>query len=819
MTLNEEDLAQALSGLSSEARLMALRELVSETQQENARYRYPTPGALACDVDPRMRQTPALELIDQEVAEAIADGGRLIITVPPQEGKSTRVAVWTPVWALMRDPEKRVVVASYAESLARRNAMQARAILNEYGSGAVDEMTGEALNDYLGIRVAQDHRQASSWAVAGHAGGYYATGTSGALTGRAADLLIIDDPLKNQQQADSAREREKIWEWWTSVAQTRLAPGAAVIVIMCMTGDTPVLMADGRERPLRDIRPGDEVATYEGGRLTTSTVRNWRNNGPDSIYRIKMKSGVEVRANARHPFLTVKDGNETWTRLRDLKPGDTIRRATGESGEESPAPQKGVTSPQSARACACPITTGNGGLTDTGPRLSTRNPVEPPESSTDTESLPSSTRQCVRSRAGDVPYAAKSRTIATRERTGLGNSVSTMTTTPDGCVACCAMTATSPSDTESPQKPYSGPLSTYSVTDDIVAAVEPCGEEDVFDVQIDRTENFIANGLVSHNTRWHEDDLVGGILAEEDRRTEAERLWRTVNIPAIAEEGVPDALLREPGVSLESARGRTLADFRRIRGSVGARVWSSLYQGCPTPSEGGLFAREEINRGRVADADLAGLIVSVDPAESGRGDEAGVLVMGWDHTGSMYVAEDHSARMTSAVWARTAVEAALRAGAGEIVYEAFTAAETYRNVLEATWQDIARQAALLRAHDHDVLVAAELWHAEGHEGDSLTPMQDTLELLDRIPDGREAPYRLVPWRKRGDKVARAAGARQSVTTGRLRMIGTHPVLERQMVTWQVGQGSPDRVDAMVNGHDHIMSVISQPVSIALPQEW
>ncbi|MGZ7356436.1 hypothetical protein ACXWRW_10100, partial [Streptococcus pyogenes] len=91
--------------------------------------------------------------------------------------------------------------------------------------------------------------------------------------------LLIDDPFKNQQQADSAREREKVWEWWTSVAQTRLAPGAAVILIMCMTGDTPVLMADGSERPLRDIRPGDEVATYEGGRLTTSTVKNWRNNG------------------------------------------------------------------------------------------------------------------------------------------------------------------------------------------------------------------------------------------------------------------------------------------------------------------------------------------------------------------------------------------------------------------------------------------------------------------------------------------------------------------------------------------------------------
>ncbi|MGZ7287446.1 hypothetical protein ACXWQ3_09675, partial [Streptococcus pyogenes] len=74
-------------------------------------------------VDRKMRQTPALELIDKEIAKALRDGGRLIITMPPQEGKSTRVAIWTPIWALMRNPDSRIVVASYAASLARRNAM------------------------------------------------------------------------------------------------------------------------------------------------------------------------------------------------------------------------------------------------------------------------------------------------------------------------------------------------------------------------------------------------------------------------------------------------------------------------------------------------------------------------------------------------------------------------------------------------------------------------------------------------------------------------------------------------------------------------
>ncbi|HHO9984375.1 TPA: hypothetical protein ACRZH7_004595, partial [Escherichia coli] len=94
----------------------------------------------------------------------------------------------------------------------------------------------------------------------------------------------------------------------------------------------------------------------------------------------------------------------------------------------------------------------------------------------------------------------------------------------------------------------------------------------MFDVQIDRTENFIANGLVSHNTRWHEDDLAGRLIQHDLRQTPENRLWRVVNIPAVAEEGVPDALGRQPGEALVSARGRSRRDFETIRRSVGERV-------------------------------------------------------------------------------------------------------------------------------------------------------------------------------------------------------------------------------------------------------
>ena len=105
----------------------------------------------------------------------------------------------------------------------------------------------------------------------------------------------------------------------------------------------------------------------------------------------------------------------------------------------------------------------------------------------------------------------------------------------------------------------------------------------MYDLQIDRTENFIANGLVSHNTRWHERDLAGRLLAAEDGH-----LWRVINIPAIAENG--DPLGRQPGEPLQSARGHR--DWAAIKRRVGSRGWNALYQGRPAPAEGGMIKRD-----------------------------------------------------------------------------------------------------------------------------------------------------------------------------------------------------------------------------------
>jgi len=92
-------------------------------------------------------------------------------------------------------------------------------------------------------------------------------------------------------------------------------------------------------------------------------------------------------------------------------------------------------------------------------------------------------------------------------------------------------------------------------------------------------------------TRWHEDDLAGRLLAQDIRRE-----WRHVNIPAEAdhkpEEGQSDALGREPGAFLLSARGRTKKDWEDTRHDVGSRTWTSLYQGRPSPDSGNVWKRQ-----------------------------------------------------------------------------------------------------------------------------------------------------------------------------------------------------------------------------------
>ena len=182
--------------------------------------RWETPGDLAQFLDPKTRQTPALDLIDQALVRAFnTPDSRLVISCPPQEGKSQRASRRFPLWALTQNPDLRIAVASYEANIARR-----------WGRAIRDDITQHTRD--LNLSVRPDLSAQHEWQLDQHDGGVFTAGVGGAMTGRPVDLLLIDDPVKDREQADSPTFREKVWDWWTDTASTRLAPGAPVILIL-----------------------------------------------------------------------------------------------------------------------------------------------------------------------------------------------------------------------------------------------------------------------------------------------------------------------------------------------------------------------------------------------------------------------------------------------------------------------------------------------------------------------------------------------------------------------------------------------------------
>lgn len=500
---------------------------------------------------------------------------KLMVSMPPRHGKSYLISEHAPAWYLARYPENRVLLASYEADFAASWGLKARRHIENHPE--------------FGLKLDQSSRSGARWDLDGRRGGMGTAGAGGPLVGRGMHFGVVDDPLKNAEEAMSQSVRDGQENWWHSTFYSRAEPDAVVLLVMCMAGDTQVLMADGTEMALRNVRVGDAIATYEQGHLSVSTVRNWANQGPDTIYLLRMKSGVSVRANARHPFLTVENGVEAWRQLQDLSPGDVIVCAMppGGSGSESNVQRTGVHPLPSAKACAWSITAKHDGQLATGHRLPMQTLDDVFGSRDDTESHPRSMTVSSQSKKAGALSAEDYRKKSINRSIGGTSSASIMTTTQGSCEDFFATTATLSSDEGTPLPFSVPPLSTWRIGQDEVESIVLDGCEDVFDIQVDRTENFIANGLTAHNTRWHEDD-IGGRLSEGEPDK-----WFVVNLPALAEEN--DPLGREEGEALCPER-YPKAQLESLRDSpmAGGRLWfSALYQGRPSIEDSGMFPRNE----------------------------------------------------------------------------------------------------------------------------------------------------------------------------------------------------------------------------------
>lgn len=148
--------------------------------------------------------------------------GRAIIEMPPRHGKTLSTSRLYPTWHIGRNPDHRAILVSYGADLAEKNSRAARNLIaSPVYQGIFDN-----------VRLALDSKSASAWDIAGREGGLDAMGIGGGVTGKGAHILIIDDPIKNREQAESETWREKVWDSYTDDLYTRLEPGGAVVVMM-----------------------------------------------------------------------------------------------------------------------------------------------------------------------------------------------------------------------------------------------------------------------------------------------------------------------------------------------------------------------------------------------------------------------------------------------------------------------------------------------------------------------------------------------------------------------------------------------------------
>lgn len=465
--------------------------------------------------------------------ERVENGSGYCIQVASEDGlflagrdlvatHNSTITRWLITWLLCENPDRRIVYASFAQSLARTAGRDVRNKLKEHPE--------------LCLPLDMSHRDATDWGIAGRAGGLYSVGVGGALTGRPADCMIIDDPLRGAVDADSPLVRDRLMEWWSSTSRTRLAPGAPVLVIQ---------------------------------------------------------------------------------------------------------------------------------------------------------------------------------------------------------------------------------------------------------------------------TRWHESDLAGQLI---------EQGWPYLNIPALADGQTEDALEREPGEWLISARGRTTQDWEAVRTDVGERTFAALYQGRPAPLEGGIFRYEWFDAHRIPEDKrpaLQQVVVGVDPADTGKGDAAGILVAGTTAAGKIVFTADLSGQLSQAQWARQACLAWIRHGAARIVQEHNLG---MRTSIPDAWALLYRQAQALADVPDEKLIngdgsrppyAAELLVERGDHQAAETRelgllLKDFRAILDAGPSGP----RVVSITPKQSKRVRAESVAGAFETGRACILGRLPKLEHEGATWQEGQKSPNRIDtlAMLTTH-------------------
>jgi len=199
--------------------------------------------------------------------EAIADGSlkRLIINMPPRHTKSEFASYLLTSWFLGKYPNKKVIQSSNTADLA---VGFGRKVRNLVGSETYARV-------FPNVSLRQDSKAAGRWAT-NQNGEYFAIGVGGTVTGKGADLLIIDDPHSEQEAALASGDPsvfDKVYEWYTSGPRQRLQPGGAIVIVMTRWGERDLTGRVIKDALLRD--KGEEWEVIEFPAIMPSGKPLW----------------------------------------------------------------------------------------------------------------------------------------------------------------------------------------------------------------------------------------------------------------------------------------------------------------------------------------------------------------------------------------------------------------------------------------------------------------------------------------------------------------------------------------------------------------
>jgi len=247
--------------------------------------------------------------------EDIATGKikRLIINMPPRHTKSEFASYIFPSWIIGREPKTKIIQTTHTAELAVNFGRKVRNL--------IDSDMYQTIFD--GVDLQADSKAAGRWST-NHGGEYFAAGVGGAITGRGADLLIIDDP-HSEQDALSETAMEHAYEWYTSGPRQRLQPGGAIVIVMTRWSlkdlTAKVIKAQGYDKH------SDQWEVVEFPAIMPSGKACW-----PEFWKLEELKGVQAS-------LSVGKWNAQWQQNPTSEEGAIIKKEWWQCWEEDEVPQ------------------------------------------------------------------------------------------------------------------------------------------------------------------------------------------------------------------------------------------------------------------------------------------------------------------------------------------------------------------------------------------------------------------------------------------------------------------------------------------------